>query len=291
MNIWGEAEATAFLSSQGFGPGPFGVKRLAGGLWNTVLLAEIAGRRFALKHYAEVLAGTLFPNLPEAEAAALQRLAGLNVAPGFEGFWPEAGVLLYSFVEGSLWRDDVVAVAHLLRRKEAADPAGFRKLAVTPVEILQEADILFARSAKSETVGQWMACRPAAVNVPPLQRRSLVHTDIGAGNLVGAGDDLRLIDWQCPGSGDLAEDVFTFLSPAFHVLNNRPPLTAAQIALFFRALDIPNAYDRYSALQPYFAYRMAGYCCLRLQTAPQAEIRSRYMNAVLAELLHFGKGP
>ena len=34
-----------------------------------------------LKHYLEMMPGTLFPNLPEMEAAALDRLVGHDVAP------------------------------------------------------------------------------------------------------------------------------------------------------------------------------------------------------------------
>ncbi len=284
MSHWGEAEAAAFLTAQGFGPGPFGIARLAGGLWNDVLRIEVAATPLVLKHYAEVLPGTLFPNLPEAEAAALQRLAGLDVAPDFRGFWPGAGVLLYSFVPGNRWQDDVAAVARMLRRKEAADPAGFRLLPLSPEAILAEADTLFARCTATGLVRLWLDRRPVPLPVAPPRQLRLVHTDIGAGNLIGSRDGLRLIDWQCPGAGDTAEDVFSFLSPAFQIVNDRPPLNHSQRAAFFRALALPDTEARHALLEPFYAFRMAGYCCLRMQTAPDPAVREMYSRAVRAEL-------
>ena len=284
MSDWGEAEARGFLQAHGFGSGPFGIRHLAGGLWNDVLQVTSATGTYILKHYVTVLPGTLFPNLPDAEAMALQRLAGLNVAPTFVGFWPEASVLLYDYVPGALWQDDVTAVAELLRRKEAADPTGFRPLAIMPEAILAQADTLFARCTETELVRSWRNRRPVSFAIAPPSRLSLVHTDIGAGNLVGVGAGLRLIDWQCPGAGDLAEDLFSFLSPAFHVLNHRTPLQFDQKRTFLAVLALPDVVGRYALLRPFYAYRMAAYCCLRLQTAPEVEIRQRYSTAALAEL-------
>lgn len=285
---WGQAEATAFLVAQGFGPGPFTLQPMAGGMWNDAFRVDLPGRCLTLKHYNDVLPGSLFPNLPEAEARALQRLAGLNVAPDLIGLWPQDNVLIYPFVPGVGWTADVAAVAALLRRKEAADPAGFRALALTPEAVLAEADRLFARCRTDEPVRLWRAARPDPVAMAPPARLSLIHTDIGAGNLIGAGDGLRLIDWQCPGAGDLAEDVFSFLSPAVQVLGHRPPLSASQRAAFFQALRMPQVQARHQAMAPYFAYRIAAYGCLRMQTAAAPALRRLYRQAVLAERAQAG---
>lgn len=281
---WGETEARAFLRDAGFGPGPFSVKRLTGGLWNDVLRVEAAGRRMILKHYAAVLPGTLFPNLPDDEAAALHRLAGLGVASDPIGYWPEAGVLLYDYVDGPLWDGDVEAMARLLLRKEAADPTGFRAVPVTPQGILAEGDRLLARCGTGALAARWRQRRPRPTEVPPLERLSLIHTDIGAGNLISGVQGLRLIDWQCPAAGDLAEDMFSFLSPAFQVINQRRPLDAAARARFLAALGLPQATARHAALEPCFAYRMAAYCCLRAETADDSDLRLRYAHSAEAEL-------
>ena len=281
---WGEAEAAEFLRAQGFGLGPFSIRRLTGGLWNDVLLVETPARRMILKHYRGVLPGTLFPNLPDAEAAALQRLAGLEVAPDLIGFWPGDNVLLYDYVEGALWSDEVGAVAQLLARKQAADPSGFRPVPLSPADITAQGDALMARCPASPLVADWQRHRPRPVTLAAPERLSLIHTDIGAGNLVGAGAGLRLIDWQCPAAGDLAEDLFSFLSPAFQVINARPVLDAGQRRQFFEALEIAGAQTRHAALEPFYAYRMAAYCCLRAETATEPELRARYARAARAEL-------
>ena len=119
---------------------------------------------------------------------------------------------------------------------------------------------------------------------------SLIHTDIGAGNLIGTGSGLRLIDWQCPAEGDLAEDVYSFLSPAFQILNGRMPSVEEEMEVFFEALGMPAIRERHAQLRPYFAYRMAAYCCLRYQGAgADRALHDRYHAATLAELAHVGE--
>jgi hypothetical protein len=126
--------------------------------------------------------------------------------------------------------------------------------------------------------------RPAAAAIPRPDRLSLIHTRIGAVNLIGRGDDLRLIDWQRPAAGDLAEDIYGFLSPALQLLDHREPRTAAERDAFLAALDMPAVAERYRQLEPVFAFRMAGYCCARVETTADADDRARYVRAATAEL-------
>lgn len=283
-----EAAAIAFLERHGFA-GPFRVTSLRGGYWNKVMRIDTASGRFVLKRYVEVLPNSLFPNMPDQEAAALGRLRGCEVAPEPVGFWPEDGILVYGYVEGEPWSDDVAAVADLLRRKEAVSPAGFRTVPWQPEGILAEGDRLMARCHDDPLAGMLRARRPAPTPVGPPARLSLTHTDIGAGNLIGRGNGLRLIDWQCPAEGDLAEDVYSFLSPAFQLLNERQPLAPGMIDAFFAALDMPGMRDRYLRLRPCYAYRMAAYCCLRYQGAgADGALHDRYHAAVTAEIEALG---
>jgi len=233
-----------------------------------------------------VLKDSLFPNLPEAEAAALQRLSGLGVAPEPFAFWPDDGILVYCYVEGEVWRDDLVGMANLLRRKEAADANGFRAVPITAEGILVEGDTLFARCTSDTLVTAFQTGRPSPFTTQTPERLSLIHTDIGATNLIGHGASLRLVDWQCPAIGDLAEDIYSFLSPAFQILNLCEPLSEAARAHFFEALDMPAVKQRYRILEKAFAYRMAAYCCLRYQTVGESDIavRDRYIRAANAEL-------
>jgi len=280
------AHAADFLTARGLGDGPYQINKLAGGYWNDVLKVSNPSGTYVVKCYRAVLKDSLFPNLPEAEAAALQRLSGLNVAPEPFAFWPNEGILVYSYVEGDVWQDDLMGMAHLLRRKEAANAHGFRVVPITAEGILKEGHALFARCTRDRLVTAFQTCRPSPFATPTPERLSLIHTDIGATNLIGHGEDLRLVDWQCPAMGDLAEDVYSFLSPAFQILNLCEPLSETARVEFFDALDMPRVKQRYDALEQAFAYRMAGYCCLRYQTVGESDVavRDRYIRAAEAEL-------
>ncbi|MDQ0473096.1 phosphotransferase [Labrys wisconsinensis] len=274
-----EAELAEFLRVEGLCDGTPVVETMKGGYLNQVLRVTAGSRRLVVKRFATPMAGTLFPNLPADEAEALRRLAGLRVAPDLVGFWPERSILVYAYVEGAPWSGDPAAVAALLRRKEAADPAGFRRVPIDAERILAEGDALFARCRAAPSQP-----RPRAARLGPPARLSLIHTDIGAGNLVGAGEALRLIDWQCPAQGDLSEDVHSFLSPAFQILSQRPPFTAADRASFLTALGREDVVERYARLRPAYAWRMGAYCSWRAEVLTDPEICARYRRAAAAEL-------
>ncbi len=256
---------------------PQRVDLLQGGYLNSVYLVETDIRKLVLKFFAEPIKGTLFPNLPADEAAASRLLAPLYVAPNLIGYWPDAQVMASAYVEGGTWDGDMSAVAALLLRKEAADPVGFRHVPLTPRDILTEGDRLFARSDLPAPA------RPVPIDLPPPVRLSLIHTDIGASNLIGQGDGLRLIDWQCPAAGDLCEDIYSFLSPAFQILSQRTPFSLQDRQQFFSSLNLPAVEVRYHQLEPFFAWRMAGYCGLRASTHADADVRARYRRALDAE--------
>ena len=136
------------------------VSSLSGGYWNEVLRLTTNHGQMVLKHYREMMPGTLFPNLPEMEAAALDRLVGHDVAPAPIGYWPQERVLIYEYVLGALWSSDPSAVAALLRRKEAADTKDFRNVPMTMADILVQGDGLIATCHRDEIVIRLLACRP-----------------------------------------------------------------------------------------------------------------------------------
>ncbi len=283
---WAEPEVRGFLAAHRPDLHLRAVTPMSGGYWNDVLRLDTDHGPLVLKHYRAVLPGTLFPNLPDAEARALSALAGCAVAPELVGFWDREQVLLYTYVEGTVWDGDVGAVADLLRRKAAVGGQGFRAVPMTSAAILAEGDALFAPCRDDALTRHLRALRPKPGPPPPqgwCAAPRLIHTDIGATNLIGAGAGLRLIDWQCPASGDPAEDAYSFLSPAFQILNLRAPLPKALRARFLSRLDDPDLCARLAVLQPAFAWRMAGYCCRRMQTAEDARVRDRYARAAQAE--------
>ena len=146
-----EADLYIFLTGVGLVDEQACFSKLTGGFHNAVGLVEIGDQQLVAKCFSETMMGTLFPNLPVDEAEALRRLEGLDVAPRLVGFWPEVSLLVYEYVEGNMWNSDMVGVADLLLRKEAADPNGFRTVPLTSENILIEGDLLFARCA-SEAV-------------------------------------------------------------------------------------------------------------------------------------------
>ena len=284
MTTWSPRDIREFFVSSMPKVEVITAKPLSGGYWNEVFHLCTSRGEMVLKRYLTVMPGTLFPNQPEMEAAALQRLAGLGVAPAHLGFWPQERVLLYEYVAGDLWTADVASVAALLRRKETASATGFREVPLTMVDILNQGENLLSDCHSDELVGRLRACRPPVKVSPAASRLSLIHTDIGASNLIGTSEALRLIDWQCPAQGDLAEDVFSFLSPAFQILNRHPELTGGDRSSFFSALADPALEERLAILEPAFAWRMAAYCCRRLQSAEKAEVSQLYRVATASEL-------
>lgn len=247
---------------------PYTVQRLRGGAWNEVFRITSANSDIVIKRFVTVLEGTLFPNLPDAEALALERLNGLGVAPDPIRFFPDTKwgpVLAYRFHEGESWNANVGLVADLLKRKLTVDAAGFRRVPLDPAGVIAEGDKLFARCDDDHRVRGFRKSRPRARPVPAISRRALIHTDVGPTNLINGPHGLRLIDWQCPAAGDPAEDVFSFLTPAWQILSFRDPLTPADRSSFLRVYDDAEMEERLNILEPSFIYRAASYCCLRYQ--------------------------
>lgn len=278
-----ESELRDFLSSHGLADSQTALRTLKGGYLNNVWRVDTGDLCFVAKEFAEPMTGTLFPNLPADEAEALRRLTRLDVAPDLVGFWPDASLLVYDFVEGDMWDGDMQGIARLLLRKEAANPTGFRTVPLTIPDIIAEGRALFARCTSPPC-----ASPPPVADVPPPQKLSLIHTDIGV-NLVGAGTNLRLIDWQCPAIGDLCEDIYSFLSPAFHILGERAPLTDAQVRDFWDTLARPDLEERYALLRPAYAWRFAGYCAWRADVLEDAAICAQYRRALTKELSYMGQ--
>jgi hypothetical protein len=275
-----ETDLNNFLTGVGLINEQACFSKLTGGFHNAVWLVKIGDQQLVAKCFSETMTGTLFPNLPVDEAEALRRLEGLDVAPRLVGFWQEVSLLVYEYVEGNMWNSDMVGVAELLLRKEFADPNGFRTVPLTSEDILIEGDLLFAR-CDSKAV----EFRPKSIAIPKLEKLSLIHTDVGV-NLVGAGSGLRLIDWQCPAIGDICEDIYSFLSPAFQILGGRPPLTYEQISIFWNALDRPDLAHRYDQLRTSFAWRFSGYCAWQAQVLEDPNICSKYRRALTVELAY-----
>lgn len=282
MHRWTLPQIRAFLASRLPGLKVHSASPFTGGFWNDVQRLDSSDGPLVFKRHLPIPEGSLFPNLPSDEARALTRLEGLDVAPALVAFWPEEPVLLYRFVPGPEWQDDVVSAAQLLRRQSGANPEGFRRVPTTAEQILAEADRILAQCKADDVTARLQACRPRPMDCPP-GPLSLIHTDPAAANLVGLGGGLRLIDWQCPAAGDLAEDVAVLLSPAFLTLYGRPLIDAEARQLFLRTLADPALEQRLGALEPAYGWRLATYCARRMQTTSDARLAAQYRKAALAQ--------
>jgi thiamine kinase len=236
------------------------------------------------KVYAAGDPEALFPILPDDEARALDVLAGHRVAPEPVAFLPAEGddpaVLLYAFVQGAQWAEGVDEVAALFRRQHDVAGADFRDVPTDAAGILDQGERLL-EDAHTEDADRLRAARPTRP-VPPAERRALIHTDAGAGNVIVGSDGARLIDWQCPACGDPAEDLFAFLSPAFQVLYGNEPLTADARDRFLEVYDDADTAARLVQLEPALTYRMGAYCAQRRRRLGDADpaATARYARAL-----------
>jgi hypothetical protein len=129
---WDALAVSRFLTERGFGDGPFEVTTLNGGRWNDVVKIPDGNGEFVLKRYRTVMPDSLFPNLPDAEAAALRRLSGLGVGAEPIAYWPDAMVLIYDFVPGGPGECSIEDVAALFIRKERPLARAFAPCRPTP---------------------------------------------------------------------------------------------------------------------------------------------------------------
>jgi thiamine kinase len=231
---------------------------LSGGRSNR--LWQVGGS--VVKLYRLDRASPLFANDPMQEAYALCMLCAYNVTPEFRAFLttPWGPVLVYRHVPGQVLRSPNAALAQTLRRLHAVPDLRLPRYSSAPQDLLAQGDKM---AAEHVFYKQLQPLRPAPI---PAIAAPLVtlHRDAVARNALCHNRHVTLIDWQCPGMGDAAEDLATALSPAMQVLYGDGPLSALEINDFLRAYGCSETVDRYHKLAPFFHYRMAGYCLWRM---------------------------
>ena len=210
-----------------------------------------------LKRTRPDAATPLFPNDPAAEAQALRLFAPEGLAPelrAISGEW-----LLIAHLPGAIWgqcpNQDPAPVARALGRlHRLAVTKGFRPLPNGTAALRQDALRVAA--------GLALPPLPEVPDLPPVGPCP-VHADAVPGNIICAPKGVMLIDWQCPGLGDPAEDLATFLSPAMQWLYTGRSLTPDQRARFLHAYPDRPTVARVRALEPLYAWRMIAHCSYR----------------------------
>lgn len=207
-----------------------------------------------LKRHDPAAASPLFPNIAADEARALHLFAPHGLAPRLRAAGPDW--VIYDHLAGAVWSGDPAPVARMLgrlHRLPLPEPA-FRAVPNGSAALLQQ--------ARSIAAGLDLPPPPADPAIPPAEP-ALLHGDAVAGNVIVTPDGPRLIDWQCPATGDPAEDIAAFLSPAMMWLYSGQILTASDRAAFLDAYPDPAVVDRFLALEPLFRWRMAAHCAWR----------------------------
>ena len=233
---------------------------LTGGRTNRVW--KISGTRdLVCKLYSESTQNPLYENAPQSEYACLKQLSGKGVAPEAVCFLrTELGdVLVYEYLHGTDWDNDVTLVAQLLARIHSEPvPKGLRNLAVgSEAVVKQTLDML--NDVQQEDVDVIQALKPTG-KVAGAETLCFVHTDVVSGNLIQIIDGVKLIDWQCPGSGDPVEDIAMFLSPAMQHIYRGTVLTDKECEAFISAYPDRIVQERYKQMAPFYHWRMAAYC-------------------------------
>jgi thiamine kinase len=220
----------------------------------------------------------LFNNNPEAEYRCLLWLDGSGIAPKPYKYLktPFGEVLLYNYIKGQTWSNDVGAVSELLTRiHKHKNPKGLRILSGWPKDIKQSGLKIINKLNnyhKDKLIG---ICPDVSIsNFEPV----LLHTDVVPGNLILSDKGLRLIDWQCPAIGDPIVDIMMFLSPSMHEIYGSRKLYMKDYEVFLMSLT-SNLRNRYNIIGPLYHWRLAAYCFWK---AEQGFIE--YENAALAEI-------
>jgi len=189
---------------------------------------------------------------------------------------PFGEVLLYNYIEGQTWREDVNIVSDILSRIRVHKcPKGLRKLSSLPSDIKKNSLEIISTLNSYHKNKLMMICPEVSISdVEPV----LIHTDVVPGNLILGNKGLRLIDWQCPAIGDPILDVVMFLSPGMHEIYGSGKLSMNDHETFLMHLT-SKLRSRYNILGPLYHWRLAAYCFWK---AEQGFIE--YENAALEEI-------
>lgn len=205
---------------------------------------------FVIKHHRSDATSPLFPNDPVAEATALTLLSPLGLAPRLRA--SGADWIIYDHAEGGLWQGDPAPVARMLHRlhNAALPPDAFRLLPNGSTALLAHA---------TSFAPPGLPPPPPDPGLPPVAPRP-VHADVVPGNILATPSGPLLIDWQCPGMGDPAEDLATFTSPAMMWLYTGRIAPQGWAETLFAAYPCPETVARSRALRPLYLWRIAAHC-------------------------------
>ena len=207
-----------------------------------------------LKRHDPAAASPLFPNSASDEARALTLLASTGLAPRLRAAGPDW--VIYDHLPGGTAPPAPAAVARMLGRLHALT------LTAGTFRAVPNGSAALLAQARGIARGLDLPAPPPDPGLTPAPPAT-VHGDAVAGNVIDGPDGPALIDWQCPGQGEAAEDIAAYLSPAMMWLYSGRILSPAERADFLSAYPDRATVARFHALEPLYRWRMAAHCAWR----------------------------
>lgn len=219
---------------------------LAGGRSNAVWRVG----SFVVKCHLSDASTPLYPNDSKAEAAALALLSPFGLCPRLRA--SGENWVIYDHAKGTRWLGDPSPISTMLHRLHGLSlPSdSFRPLPNGSTALLAHA-ASFAPSGLPEP--------PADPGIPPVVPR-FIHGDAVLGNILSTPSGPLLIDWQCPGMGDPAEDLATLTSPAMMWLYTGEKMPAGWVDAVLSSYPCAATVARTRALRPLYLWRIAAHC-------------------------------
>ena len=205
----------------------FDIQQLAGGLTNRSYLLVGAEQRYVLRINRDA------PGIDRhREALVLDRIAGRDLGPEIVRVDSQAGYLLYHYLDAEPWPTGFA-------RSEAGQQQigrHLRKLHDVAVDGVPAVNVLDAVAAyiaqlPSETQGEFLPELERVVRLVEargfhLEPPALCHLDLTAGNILGRGPQVRLLDWEFAGRAVAALDLAVFINDQGLTVGQAGPLLA-----------------------------------------------------------------
>lgn len=195
----------------------YSCEKLGGGLTNRSWLLRSDAGTFVLR--LDAVHTATFGLDRTTESRVLQKASEAGIGPRVVFSDPEAGILLYRYLEGPVWQPSSLSesrnlerLADLLREVHALPASGVL------LNALSVASSLGATAEKEPAFRQFAGqCLSIVAGFPAPSRACCCHNDVIAANVV-EGDRLRLLDWEYACDNDPYFDLASVI--AYHDLDN-----------------------------------------------------------------------
>lgn len=188
------------------------LEALAGGRSNRSFIVQCAAQNFVLRinhlHPAKLGINR------QAEAAILNALSPLNIAPQLRYSCPKYSFSVFEYISGRVWQErDFLQPAQRHRLKRVVAQYRACTLALTPFDYVAYLENYWQQFQCQRPVRARLMARNWYAFVKRLRqyqrrnpRQHLVHHDLVPGNIIDNDEGLKIIDWEYAGLGFSALD-------------------------------------------------------------------------------------